>query len=558
MRGLVCSVLVAILLATGSQSIYAASGQDNLGFWEISLSEFKPGEMFSIKVPSGIKKQTTYYIWPFSFKNTMSLERVQKHFEKQLKNADDNRMQELLERNIAKVKAALKAGERNLNMHIALYTDTGKKYWNLPNKTVKLLAQKRLGRKVYTTTELYKGTFANNEKIDCIAIFPDIDRAADAFEIRITGLGKRIVPSYYPGHILKAGLDYDARLRKALRLFYSRPGDKANRDFAKIKLEKRKSEWLWMWANEIYPMKPEAFSLIRNVETDKGEIELKYNYRYFPYEIFNSTPDTQKIEVLKAGLAPNINWQGIRFRAVMQEDAVSANFRKSQAIAQLKAQSPGLIQGEKRHVNGEIKPGDKAPGVVIVRWGISNAKELFNYVVSTLMVDGVMPATEKDSELLKEYRTLIKKDETASKWASAIPPKENKVEALVLKYAKMENEKNGVEITKTNKDRYAKLAPFAVMVNNLAAKEIEKESSGGRISVCFTTKYNDTIDSATFMKMTEIGRPQVRKIDTTISTDNVEIGTTNTGAFGGKTDTAEETKTGDDDDDDDVNADDLW
>jgi hypothetical protein len=60
------------------------------------------------------------------------------------------------------------------------------------------------------------------------------------------------------------------------------------------------------------------------------------------------------------------------------------------------------------------------------------------------------------------------------------------------------------------------------------------------------------------MKMTEIGRPQVRKIDTTISTDNVEIGTTNTGAFGGKTDTAEETKTGDDDDDDDVNADDLW
>lgn len=508
---------------------------DGLGFWQISPSEFQAGEPFILQEPVPGKTTGFCYVWPFSFKCKTSLNNVLNHLKQQLAQVrNDSKKEEMLQRSIQKVENELKGEFPKLRFFISLYTETDKSYNDISSSLIRNMAERRLHKKLLTVSDIASADLTEGETVDGVAIFQDVDPEADKFEIRVMGLGKRIVPSYYPGHILKAGLPYKAKLRKALRFAYERPGDAATRAAAKVTLVSRTNEWVWLWANEIYPMRSQAFTLERSIDGDDGETKLVYNFKYFPYEIFNSTPDKRSISVKEAGISVKVKWQGMPLYVNIVEDAEKTDFRKSQALKKLKEMEPDYFaEGNSRHVNGEIEPGKKASGIALIRWGINNPQKSIASLIESIRIAGVGAAEKDESKLISRYRELLKSG--SGKQNGVISDlstvSDDDMANLVLSQAKEDLEAEGISIDKSEKTRYGEYAPFAVFINSLAEKELERMKESGRMPVYFAAKIGQTTDSARFERLTDIGRPVEGAIDTSISTD-VAVDTAAPGAGG--------------------------
>ncbi|MHC4887685.1 MAG: hypothetical protein ACYTGH_21610, partial [Planctomycetota bacterium] len=413
----------------------------DLGFWEIGVSDFDVETPLVISLPGSDK---FYTVLPFTLRNEVSLHRVLDHMKAMLAKTPEEEQAlralyqrsierlslslkdgpvmtqlQVLERQLKQVKSAgsaeeayLKAVSRTLSfvqqemalkatgvkLSARVITDTGKTYHDLSNTVVRDLATKLLRRRkafpgllkkdsiFRTTLELAQAPSKRGEQLFGLAIFPQIDPLADSFEVRLSGLGRRIMPSYYPGHLLKLGPRPDAKLKKVLRLFYERPGDERDRPKDEIRFVSRRSEWLWLWANEFYPMQPESFTLKRSVDQETGK-PLAYEYRYFSYELFNSTPDPKQVRVLKAGLAPKVRWHGVDLVVKMLEKTGEQPFRLRQAVRAIaKAEGDEFPAEEVRVVNTTVAPGKLAKGVAVVEWGVSNAEELLKSVTAHLGV----------------------------------------------------------------------------------------------------------------------------------------------------------------------------
>jgi hypothetical protein len=530
------TILIVICITISFNCFSADVKDESLGFWQISPSGFTAEEPFIIQSPVPSKGKGFLYIWPFSFKYTASLNNVLRHLKGQLSAVrNDNKKEELLKRSIAKVEKELKGGIPRIRLYISLYTESDKTYHDISSPLIRNMAEVRMGRKLHTISDIASGKFEKNETVNGIAIFEGVDPDADNFEILVTGLGKRIVPSYYPGHILKAGLPYDAKLRKAIRFKYARPGDAATRAISKVKLISRKNDWIWLWANEIYPMKANDLILERNVETDDGTKKLVYNYKYFPYEIFNSTPESRIINISKAGISLKLKWQGLSFSVNMIENVSQNNFRKSQAINKLKTIEPDYFGNDSsRHVNGEIKPGKIAKGIALMKWGVSDPTEIIKNLVNNIRINAEFLDNSK-SKVIQDYKK-IKGELTNAKSGLLTNTKtvsDENIIKLILNQSEEDLKEKEISPSDADIQRYGSLANFAVLINNLSENKLNELSESGRMSVYFAVKVDNITDSARFERLTDIGRPVEINIDTSISTE-VTADTTETG--GGFTD----------------------
>jgi hypothetical protein len=508
MRKLLLLLVLAAGCATASAGESELPGTAGPGFWEIGLSQFTADEPIAISPPAGGAKDDYYYAWPFSFRNRISLRRVHKVLTKRLENTRDRDEKALLERNIQYVEEGIEKTETQYDLFISLHTGTGERYHDLALPMIRNLAERELGREMYTTVELRNAELESGEMVHAVAIFPAIEQEADSFEIRLLGLGERLVPSYYPGYLRQAGGTYEPNLRKALRFFYERLGDDLNRQTDPIRLVDERDEWLWMWSSEVYPLGLESFT----VERSQG---LKYHYRYFPYEVYNSTPDERTLDVRRVGLAPTVVWHGVEMVAEMTEDVESPDFWQNQAVLALRQQIPGVVPDGPRHVSGVVEPGRVVRGLAVVRWGVRNVDALLEQVAVHLRAVAMVGSpSEKNDPLTQAYLSLAGSDVKETAWERNPLPGDAEVRRVILEQAAKEVEADALKVTDSDRRRYGDAAPFAVLVNYLAEKELRRLSDLDRNAVVFSVAADGIEDRSRFVRLyTEAVLPEDREID---------------------------------------------
>ncbi|MBN1257757.1 MAG: hypothetical protein JXA52_08645 [Planctomycetes bacterium] len=506
MRVCVLALLLLITCAFNVCADMTETANQGYGFWEIGVSNFTADEPIAIRSPLW-EDNSYYYIWPLTFKNTISLNRVLQEMQIRLKNAGDNPDQkELLTRCINRIKIDLDRKREPFRLYISLHTDTGKVYQDLSDSVIRDLAQRKLNYHYYTTRELATMDLEPDQIVRVVAIFPEIDPTSDAFEMRILGLGQRMVPSYFPGHLINLENKHEPRLRKSLRYFYKRPGDPLRRESDTIIFDSKKEEWLWMWTTDIYPQQSgQVF-----VERSQG---LSYEFRYFPYEIFNSTPQEQHLKVMEVGLNPGIKWHGIPLSIPMIEEEGNDLVLHKQAVAVLREQEPDLFpQDSSRNVDTILQPGKKVAGVALVRWGVADAEGLLQTVISNLYLNGMATTdANADNPLGQGYVKLLEAERDAEDQYPPLPSKEA-LTAMVLTQAEKELAEQGVEISIDDERRYEKLAPFAVLINTLALQEIETLEEAGRIPVTFTIMLGEAEDSASITGRFDVPSPEEKDV----------------------------------------------
>jgi len=549
-----------------------SESRQDLGFWDLGVSNFESEVPIVVKSPVPGNGADFYYVWPFRFRNSISLVRVLDHMRSMLaktgKDVSDEERRALIQRLIAKleeeieigpnrsrlqllysqlkkmktanndgelqdtierVKSELEHAAGNVKMRVSLIANEGSTSHDISSELIRNLALPTLikggifrehwnGRPNFLTTmELATRSLAKDEIVLGVAIFPEIDPRADAFEIRVSGLGRRIVPSYYPGHLMKLGLPYDAKLRKVFRFFYTRPGDQRDRHLDDVYFSSRKSEWIWLWASEIYPRLSEEIV----IERSQG---LKYLYRYIPYEVFNSTPDPQELRIIAAGLAPQVEWHGCELVVKMVEDATTQDFHQSQAVRKLRTQGVADLKDDQRHVSGVIEPGRLAKGVAVVRWGVSDPRPVLAKVIDELRLSALTGVgLNRDDALVKKYLELWGPENDTTSILDRKPlPSNEVVRKLVIDQAAGELAGNGLEVSEADSRRYNALAPFAVLLNELARVELERLEKESRIPMVFRARSKDVTETARIVKLTNVGRPKERDLDLTIKPGEIK------------------------------------
>lgn len=519
---MVAAVAVGAETAAADATEVLAAGKR---YREIGLSNFQTLDLQVVPSPVPGNGADFYYVWPFTFKNRTSLDRVRTYFRRALEKTEDERQEALLRRNLERVEEQLKRDTQRLRLRVSLHTNTGETYYDLSNPVVRNLAEKRLEIQGYKTLlELSKTKLKPDETVHAMAVFPAIDPEADELEVRIQGFG-RVVPAYFPGYLLKRGAHYEPRLRKVRRFLYARPGDPLRRETDPIKLVAKRDEWLWLWSMEIYPERAESFK----VERTQG---LVYEFRYFPYQVYNSTPDPRKLEVLEAGLAPRVKWNGMHLNLTMTEDVGSPDFWQTQAVKTLQGLRPGVFPAEgERHVQTTIKPGRIEEGVAIVRWGVENPAMLYEDLVNQLRAFAPTYTDQQIRErvgaqeagpsgyvdeyrLVKAYRAAL--PETDQPWHRQPLPSDEAIREMVLEVCRTELQGLGVSVSEADERRYGVLAPFAVRMNQLAAAQIAAQEAEGRIPVYFAVRADGVVDTARFAHLFEGERPEEQEIDTEI------------------------------------------
>ncbi len=512
---LLCAFLVTAAQA-GEKDVLDRKA-DQLGFWDLGLSRFAADEPLVIKSPVAQEGAEYYYVWPFRFKYTVSLRRVVKLLEDQLEEEEDRSRRSSLQLILNTAKQDLEHGSRDIRLHISLHTDTGKVYHDLANPVIRNMAERHTGGRYYTTQELRTARIEEDEMVDAVAIFPQIDVNCDRFEVRVLGLGRRVQPTYYPGHLLKEGLRANAKLRRAIRYFYERLGDPLHREIDRIREIDNRGEWLWLWSTDIYPLESDSFIVKRS----QG---LEYEYRFFPYEVFNSTAQDRRMEVLEAGLAPRVRWHGIALTLAMLEDVRNHDFWQKQAVSTLRQTHGHLFPGEGQHVNGEVPAGKLRKGVTVVRWGVENAEDLLREVSAKLRVMGLTAGDgDADNPLVQAYVEAGDLSGEA-KWRRQPLPSEEEVRSIILAQCRKEMEQRAIDLTEADERRYGELAPFALLLNALADDEIRRQQNIRRVPVYYTVSTADIVDSARFEKLYAAGRPTEREKELVVEiTDPEEI-----------------------------------
>lgn len=510
-----------------------------LSFWEIPATEFSADTPVIMRSPINDDTTASYIWWTFSFKYVHSTDLLIKHYESELRHLQNPEEKAAITRRIEIIKKGSVNLEPRVRLHASMHANTGKSSYNLSLPIIRNIAEKKRGIRLETIDEIRARNLTPGEVVHGVAIFPEVDSFADAFEIRVMGLGKRFRPSYDPGQLFFSNEQYGANLRKCMRFFYTRPGDETARERDNIYFDRRSQEWLWLWYMDLYPTAPVALQeLTRTIEVSKGENkELKLTYAYVPYTVLNSTRTAQPFTVEAAGVFLSVKWNDMPLMIDMLDDQTT-DFWKIKAMRKIREAHPNLLpkEGEPYHADGEVVPGAEKglKGVAVFKWGLSSPALAMREMVKQVHARGFSPAkSDEENPLVKAYRALMKQESDDTKiWNRPELPSNEQVQALILKQAEEDVKTYGITIGETEKQQFGDLAAFTCLMNYLAKQKLDqlqaKENS--IVPLHMIARWNGISDEVRVVRRYNIKLDEVGRSITDMNMISTELGTFTTPA----------------------------
>lgn len=412
------SLLLAVLAVGATLTARAEDGQSAPGaqsgalpFWGIDLKDFYADTPRPISVPGAGGVLDHYWYWTFKFKFVTNLEELKKHYEavcKELEKGTGADEAEMLRKNIARIEETIKHIERT-RLYATVYADNGAMLTDSGNEVIRNLAEKEVGRRLYTTKEIATLNLnevpesrdpdnGNGRWVYGVAVFGSLPMDVREFEIRISGLGKRILPMFMPGRLfypastLSMSEAIQPTMRRNLRYFYRKIGQTAELGLTPVKYEGRKAEWLWMWPMQIY------LGRYREVEIERAS-GLKRRYVYAPYYVWNNTHLPQPLTVVKAGLSEDIVWGGEKIAVTMTDDGGADERWKLQVADRIQQR---LESGEEKEYAGKYE-------AYPVRY---SSVDLEQYYKDTLKIDYIPEGTDDEKSALRDK---LKNNDTVAK-----------------------------------------------------------------------------------------------------------------------------------------------
>jgi hypothetical protein len=122
--------------------------------------------------------------------------------------------------------------------------------------------------------------------------------------------------------------------------------------------------------------------------------------------------------------------------------------------------------------------------------------------------------SEKNDPLTQAYLSLAGSDVKETAWERNPLPGDAEVRRVILEQAAKEVEADALKVTDSDRRRYGDAAPFAVLVNYLAEKELRRLSDLDRNAVVFSVAADGIEDRSRFVRLyTEAVLPEDREID---------------------------------------------
>lgn len=367
MKRFILSLLFLSVFAGVLRAAEAEEEMRPLPFWGINSRDFHADTPRPISIPGAAGALDYYWYWTFKFKFNTNLDELKRHYEnstKRLERVAAEGEAEMLQFDIQRIERTLQE-VNNIRMYVTLSTDTGENIANISDLVVRNLIEKQLGKKLYTTLEIanlkiddieetYDPAYGKGKWVHGIAVFPGLPQDVRQFEIRVNGLGKRILPLFLPGRpfypesTVNMETALQPTMRRSLRYFYRRIGQGAEVRMTPVIKEARRREWLWIWPLQI------QVGRFRELDIERAS-GLKRKYVYAPYYIHNNTHIPQRMEVVEAGIAEDIEWGGENLRVIMAEKGDTDARWKIQALGEIEKRLSGGEEEEFSRAN-EIYP----------------------------------------------------------------------------------------------------------------------------------------------------------------------------------------------------------
>lgn len=521
---------------------------EEISFWEVGLADFEADRPRAISIPDTAGYLGYYWYWTFKFQVKTNLDRVREDLQEVLPRINNDEEKDNLSEVLKTIERA-SGQEKRARLSIMLHTDTGQAVADLSNSTLRNFIERKLRYppgSLHTVREIANKTLKDGETIEGVAIFPDFDKQARVIEIRVYGLGNRIVPTYEPGSLLytyylPADNRLDPSLRRAFRFSYRRFGQSGEAYLDPIQLEWKKCDWIWLWSTQI-------FAQSCRFVTVKRHSGLEREYAYIPYKVWNNTNTPQPFEVRKASLIVRIDWRGERIALQMEDIGTADSYWKTQALQAIterveKDEEAAIVEerelikygdvheevtarvaedkalkakilptSEERHVRGELTPGNYALGLIIVRWGVEDIEASIRPLIQRLRLRAITRPREngentpEPSPLQKSYHELRTPTEEKATWLQPPEPTDEQVKEMLVKLASEDLQAKGVEPSEDEKQRYGSLAPLGALWNLLAKEMLEKRMAGednqiggpdGMIDTYYEVVWDKVIDQAT-------------------------------------------------------------
>lgn len=363
MKRFILSLLFLSVFAGVLRAAEAEEEKSPLPFWGINSKDFYADTPRPISIPGAAGALDYYWYWTFKFKFNTNLDELKRHYEEANKRLDKvaaTSEVEMLQLDIQRIERTLQE-VNNIRMYVTLSTDTGQNVANTSDLVVRNLVEKQLGKKLYTTLEIanlkvndieetYDPEYGKGRWVSGIAVFPELPQDVRQFEIRVNGLGKRILPLFLPGRpfypesTVKMETALQPTMRRSLRYFYRRIGQGAEVRMTPVMSEERRRDWLWIW-----PLQIQA-GRFRELDIERAS-GLKRKYIYAPYYIHNNTHVPQRMEVVEAGFAEDIEWGGESLRIIISEKGDTDARWKVQALREIEKRLSGGAEEEFARAN---------------------------------------------------------------------------------------------------------------------------------------------------------------------------------------------------------------
>lgn len=348
---------------------------EDLSFWSIAASDFYADKPRPLSIPGVGGRMEYYWYWTFKFRYRTNLELLNKYLaemQKRLEKNDAKNDADMLKADIARLQTAIKKINQeatndddedeknaklekqrwNLSMYVTLRTDTDQILPDISNEVVRNLVERQESRRFYTTKEIQrlkkkdvKETFdpdyGKGRWVNGIAIFSGMKPQSRMLELRVTGMGQRVMPTFVPGQLiyskqmLSMGTALQPTLRRALRFFYHKVGQSGEAHLDTVDFVSRSAEWLWVWPLQIYPGCFREVTIERDPEIE-GVEPIKRRYIYLPYFIWNNTAVNQDFAVRQAGIVEDVKWGGEKIRVVIYDDGGADARWKNQVLHEIR------------------------------------------------------------------------------------------------------------------------------------------------------------------------------------------------------------------------------
>ena len=380
-----CCLLSVARADDGDGAASNATGEvepDDLSFWSIASSDFYADKPRPLSIPGVGGRMEYYWYWTFKFRYRTNLELLNTYMaemEKRLEKNDATADAKMLKGDIKRLQTAIQKVNQeaaddadaqdsrlekqrwSLSMYVTLRTDTDQILSDISSEVVRNLVERQESRRFYTTREIQrlqkkdiKETFdpdhGRGRWVNGIAVFYGLNPQCRQMELRVTGMGQRVIPTFVPGQLiyspqmLNMGTALQPTLRRALRFFYHKIGQSGEAHLDTVDFVNRSTEWLWVWPLQIYPGCFREVEITRDPEIE-GVEPVKRRYIFFPYFIWNNTAANQDFTVRQAGVVEDIKWGGEKIRVVIYDDGGADARWKNQVMHEIR----------KRQEDGEEK-----------------------------------------------------------------------------------------------------------------------------------------------------------------------------------------------------------